>query len=218
MKKKLYVLLCMVLGLALMLIIQRSGVAIYTIVSDSYPAYDLLTITQFQVANWTTLTLAILVGLVYGNFLGHHWYPLVYKEENSDQNIKANVSKSQEDMRQKTVTIKPVRAVPAKVKLRSEVRNQSWDFDDLLNRDAPAVDSMASSGPTVASAISLGEISPKTKTVVKRSAKTVAAKNISVKDKSGKTAKPAVKKTAAKAAAKSVVKNRVKKTAIKVKT
>lgn len=206
----------MVLGLALMLIIQRAGVAIYTIVSDSYPAYELLTITQFQVANWTTLTLAILVGLVYGNFLGHHWYPLVYKEAGQQQARQGTEPKPQQDTRQKIVTIKPVRPVPAKVKLRSEVRNQSWDFDDLLNRDAPAVESIGSSAPTVASAVSLAE-PIKFKTVVKRSTKPATVKKTTVKSKIAKPVKSATKKAVTKPAPKPVAKTRTKKVSAKPK-
>lgn len=150
MKRHFYIFLCMLLGVILLLIIQRSLIAIYIIVSDSYPAYDFLTSAQLQMFNWGSAIAGLIVGLIYGNYLGHHWYSLVY----GGHKVSAG---SDIEPQQKTVTVKAVRTVRAKVSLKSEIRDHGWDFDDLLNKDAPAVESLGSTGPAISSAVSLGE-------------------------------------------------------------
>lgn len=196
MKRHFYIFLCMLLGVILLLIIQRSLVAIYIIVSDSYPAYDFLTSAQLQMFNWGSAIAGLIVGLIYGNYLGHHWYSLVY----GGHKVSAD---SDTEPQQKTVTVKAVRTVRPKVSLKSEIRDHGWDFDDLLNKDAPAVESLSSTGPAISSAVSLGEgFVPRP---VKKLKKVVVHK-----------AKPAAK-TIAKPAAKSAARPSAKKAATKVK-
>jgi hypothetical protein len=183
MKKTFYIVLCMLLGVVLLLIIQRALVAIYIIGVDYYPAYDAFTAAQFQVLNFGTVILAVAVGVIYGNYLGHHWYPLVYKDKTGKS--RPAPTPASRAPQQKTVTVKPVRVARNKVSLKSEVRDHGWDFDDLINRDLPAVESLSSAAPAVASAVSLGEPTKKIKraparkpkkTIVRVAARKPAAK------------------------------------------
>jgi len=196
MKKTFYIFLCMLLGVALLLIIQHALVAIYLIVSDNYLTYNLLSASQLQMANWGTAILLVILGLLYGNYLGHHWYPLVYGEGSGDKKSSTTSAstRDEEGPLQKTVTVKPVRAAKNKVSLKSETKGQVWDFDDLLNHDMPAVESLSGAAPAIASAVSLGEpakgkpASPAKKVVVRKpkrpAAKTAAKSAAKVKVKS----------------------------------
>lgn len=199
----------MLLGVILLLIIQRSLVAIYFIVSDSNSAYDLLTVAQLQMVNWGSVILAVLIGLVYGNYLGHHWYPLVYGEKKDENKPVKSASGAAEavEPQQKTITVKPVRSVRNKVSLKSEIRDHDWDFDDLINHDMPAVESLGSSAPGVSSAVSLGEpVVKKIKRTVVRKTKPVV-KSKSIKTPAKATAKKAATKIATKATAKVKIKS-----------
>jgi cell division protein FtsN len=116
-----------------------------------------------------------------------------------------------EEETQRSVTIKPVRTPSAKVRLRSETRDQGWDFDDLINYDAPAVESLSgASAPNVISAVTLGEGTETKKRVVSKTktSKTKTAAKPSTKP----SAKSAPKSTAKKPAAK---KPAAKKTAVR---
>lgn len=205
----------MLLGVVLLLIIQRALIAIYIIVSDGYPAYDFLTNTQLQIVNWATIGFAVLIGLVYGNYLGHHWYPLVYEQDENSNNSTAKNSDS--TPQQKTVVVKPVRVARAKVNLKSEIKEDGWDFDDLLNKDVPAVENLGSSAPVVSSAVSLGESSPdKPKHVVVRKTKMTVPSKTTVKK--GTTVKTGTKTVAKKNSVKTPTKTTAKKTGAKAKS
>lgn len=203
MKKKFYVFLCMLLGVTLFLIIQRALLAIYLIFAGSNSGLIFFDPLQLQVMTWTTTAIAVVIGLFYGNYLGHHWWPLVYGEDDV-RALRGLDMEEPEEETQRSVTIKPVRATSAKVRLRSETRDQGWDFDDLINYDAPAVESLSgASAPTVISAVTLGE-------------GTEAKKRAVSKTKTTK-AKPAAK-TAAKPSAKAAVKSTAKKAPVKKPT
>jgi hypothetical protein len=207
MKKHFYVLLCMIVGVVLLMIIQRALLAVYIITVDSYPAYDLFTQAQLALLNWGTIALAAGIGLVYGNYLGHHWYPLVYGEKGKRNNRQPTTSDSSSPQ-QKTVTVKPVRVARNKVSLKSEIKNHGWDFDDLINHDFPAVESLGSSAPAVASAVSLGETpAAKPKRIVVRKSKPAAKTKVAKKSVTKSITKT---KPAAKSSAKSATKVRVK--------
>lgn len=180
-----------------MLVIQRGLLAVYLVITENYLMRDLLTAGQLQIVNWGSAFVAVVAGLLYGNFLGHHWYPLVYDNKGGKVSKPSGsaVAPAQAPP-QKTVTVKPVRAVAAKVKLQSETRDQGWDFDDLISHDLPAVESLSNTGPAVATAVSLGEKAPQaSKPDKKTAAKSVKA---AAKPKAKTAKKPAAKTTAKK--------------------
>ncbi len=200
MKKKFYVFLCMLLGVTLFLIIQRALLAIYLIFAGSNSGLIFFDPLQLQVMTWTTTAIAVVIGLFYGNYLGHHWWPLVYGEDDVRALRGLDMEEPEEDT-QRSVTIKPVRTPSAKVRLRSETRDQGWDFDDLINYDAPAVESLSgASAPTVISAVTLGEGTETKKRGVSKAktTKTKTAAKPSVKPGTKSAAKSTIKKPAAK--------------------
>ncbi len=151
--KAFYVLLCAILGALLFLVIQRAAALIYyLLLNTNYQTYSLgMNYFQLSWLNFLTILAAIFFGLWYGVWLGMHWYNLVYEQGQGGlfHGFRGHWLRHEGILSKQAPTpagntVKPVARTfsqPAKppAKLTDRLESDSWDLDELMKKDQPAV-------------------------------------------------------------------------------